>query len=99
MSVLGYINDSVRLTGSVDGSTQLIGAVHASAQLIGEIQAGSVVVQEPDYYDGAYDIRPSIDSQTVATKDKTMREDLLIEAIPYAEVTNNANGVTVTIGV
>lgn len=99
MSVTGYINNTMRLVGAVADNLEIIGSVNSGAQLIGTVQAGSIVVQEPDYYEGSYEVRPAIKSQTLQTKDKTMLEDLQIEAIPYAEVTNQANGVTVTIGV
>ena len=49
-------------------------------------------------YDGNYDVTPKVDSQRLDTAQKVMRSDLTVLAIPYAEVSNNANGKTVTIG-
>lgn len=51
-----------------------------------------------DPYDGEYDITPKVEAQTMPTKEKIMLEDVTIRAIPYAEVTNQSNGKTVTIG-
>ena len=55
------------------------------------------VIELPEY-EGEYTITPSIEEQTMETKNKTMSEDVTILAIPYAEVTNNTGGMTVTIG-
>lgn len=48
-------------------------------------------------YEGDYIVIPRIGAQTLHTKEKVMLEDVVINAIPYAEVTNSANGKTVTI--
>lgn len=54
----------------------------------------------PEYetYDGSYRVRPLITAQTLATNNKLMHSDLIIEEIPYSEVTNGVGGMTVTIG-
>jgi hypothetical protein len=49
-------------------------------------------------YVGDYEITPKITAQKLETCDKVMRDDLTINAIPYAEVSNVSNGTTVTIG-
>ena len=49
-------------------------------------------------YDGAYDITPKIEAQTLPTAKKVLERDVNIGGIPYTEVQNNANGKTVTIG-
>lgn len=51
----------------------------------------------PDY-EGEYTIIPSVEEQTMQTKNKTMTNDVTIMAIPYAEVSNSTGGKTVTIG-
>ena len=61
---------------------------------MGEVQV--VTVGAPPY-DGAYDVTPKTEAQTLATKDRRMVEDVTVQAIPYAEVKNTARGVTVTI--
>ena len=56
-----------------------------------------VTTIEPDYYQGSYEVTPTVEGESLATAEKTMLMDLLINKIPYAEVTNTANGLTVTI--
>ncbi len=51
-----------------------------------------------DMFDGDYILTPRADPQTVPTKNKILLEDMVVDAIPYAEVTNLSNGKTVTIG-
>jgi hypothetical protein len=51
-----------------------------------------------EYYNGSYDITPLITAQTMAVKEKTMRDDVLIRMIPTREVLNAAGGVSFIIG-
>lgn len=51
-----------------------------------------------DYYTGEYELTPKGYLQTLETAQKIMADDVKVRAIPYAEVTNLANGLTVTIG-
>ncbi len=50
------------------------------------------------FFDGEYNVTPAVDEQKLETAKKVMRENLTVLAIPYAEVSNLANGKTVTIG-
>ena len=54
--------------------------------------------EEVELYEGEYIVTPTVSNQTMATKNKLMINDVTIEAIPYAEVTNNSGGTTVSIG-
>ena len=56
------------------------------------------VVTDADPYEGEYVITPSTEQKELPAKGKLMVEDVTVEAIPYAEVTNISNGKTVTIG-
>ena len=49
-------------------------------------------------YGGNYEITPAIESQTLPTADRHMREDLRVLEIPYFEVANTQEGKTVIIG-
>lgn len=50
-------------------------------------------------YEGEYTATPCCgDKLILETKDKTLRENIEIEPIPYNEVTNFSGGYTVTIG-
>lgn len=51
-----------------------------------------------DVYEGAYKVIPSVSSQTLETSHKLMQSDVVVEEIPYAEVTNNSGGKTASIG-
>lgn len=51
-----------------------------------------------DDYDGAYRVTPSVSAQRLDTEGKRMKEDLLVLAIPFSEVSNTAGGNTVYIG-
>lgn len=62
----------------------------------GEIQV--VVVGKPDVYDGEYRVIPKISAQTLDTANKLMQSDVVVEKIPYAEVSNNSGGKTASIG-
>lgn len=62
------------------------------------VSSGTWVAGELPKYDGIYNVVPSVRDQTLATSQKLMDADLRIEKIPYAEVTNSANGTTATIG-
>lgn len=51
-----------------------------------------------EYYDGVYEVRPTVEDQSLPTKDKLMSKDVHIEEIPYFETTNESGGYTVIIG-
>ena len=53
---------------------------------------------EGDPYSGEYTVTPKVEAQMMPTKNKLMLDDVTIEAIPYAEVSNSTNGKTITIG-
>lgn len=49
-------------------------------------------------YEGEYFVIPEVESQTLDTSNRVLTEDVTVDAIPYAEVSNSADGTTVTIG-
>ena len=49
-------------------------------------------------YEGEYNVTPSFEVQTLPTAEKLLDKDVIIEEIPYTEVSNNSGGITVTIG-
>lgn len=53
---------------------------------------------EYDVYDGVYQVTPKIESQTLATRNKLMTDDVTVEEIPISSVSNTAGGTTVIIG-
>lgn len=51
-----------------------------------------------EVYDGPYEVRPGLAEQVLDTGHKYMTQDVNVQAIPYSEVSNIANGITATIG-
>ena len=51
------------------------------------------------YYRGETEITPKKEEQVLETKNKSMTSDVVVYAIPYAEVSNIAGGTTATIGI
>ena len=49
-------------------------------------------------YNESYTIVPEVDEQRMRTKDKFMKDDVVITAIPFFKVSNNSGGNTVYIG-
>ena len=48
-------------------------------------------------YGGSYEVTPKTVAQTLETKDKKMKDNVSVLAIPYFEV-SNTDGTTVIIG-
>lgn len=67
-----------------------------------ELQADFGIVTERDvdhdYYEGNYVVTPKVNTQSLPTADKVMKEDVSIKAIPFYEVDNGHNGTTIYIG-
>ena len=63
-------------------------------------EAFQKVTERPgvDYYTGKYDVTPMVDPQSLATKDKFMKDDVRVQSIPYYDVGNTSGGSTVYIG-
>ena len=60
-----------------------------------EIEKGSGGILPP--YEGGYEVTPKVTEQTLATKHKSMTNDMTVLAVPYSEVTNPEGGTTVNI--
>lgn len=57
-----------------------------------------VLVKTDDVYTGDYNVVPRVYQQILPTKDKVMTNDVTVEIIPLAKVTNHSNGYTAIIG-
>jgi hypothetical protein len=63
------------------------------------VSEGKWSVKELPKYDGEYSITPNTDSKiTLQTGQKMVDANIVINKIPYFEVTNNSGGITATIG-
>ena len=51
------------------------------------------------YYEGTYEVTPRKVEQVLATKNKSMSDNVTVFSIPYAEVSNLGGGLTATIGI
>ena len=69
------------------------GEIVLDVELNEAIQVGG----EFPYYDGSYKVTPKATEQKLATRDKTMRDDVTVKAIPFSSVANIAGGVTINI--
>ena len=52
----------------------------------------------PPMYEGPYMVTPDFTSQVLETAEKMMSDDVIVDEIPVAEVTNPAGGLTLTVG-
>lgn len=50
------------------------------------------------YYKGEYEVEPRKVEQTLDTKNKSMKEDVIVHPIFYAETSNISGGLTAVIG-
>lgn len=92
----GFIIAKKKITGFVNQIEGLNGVINSVKELIGFVSIGKIIKQEP--YTENYEVTPSTMTQILKTKNKSMTDDVKVESIPYAEVTNTSNGITVTIG-
>ena len=94
--MIGKITDSIHINIGLNEEVENIkGKISAGINLTGSVQTtgGSAL---PDYT-GEYEITPTVEAQTLNTKNKTLRDDLEIKEIPYFE-TSNEYGNTIYIG-
>lgn len=72
------------------------GKIRASGRIGGYIGRSKSSILP--WYEGEYELTPVWENVTLETKQKSMQEDVTMQAIPYAEVDNLAGGKTVIIG-
>ena len=84
------------LTGTINGSSELVGIIQ-SAQFLRGMIAISGAEDSYDSYDDGYIVTPRVHAQTLNTKNKLMKDNVSVLAIPYFE-TSNLSGKTVYIG-
>ena len=65
----------------------------------GKIVAAELPSIDAETYTGDYEVTPDADeTQVLYTAKKYLHSNITVEKIPYAEVTNPSDGITVTIG-
>lgn len=61
----------------------------------GQIQTVTIGATE---YQGEYEVTPKVTEQVIPTKDKLLKEDVIVNSIPFFNVSNTSGGNTVYIG-
>lgn len=88
------------ITGDVKTNASVQGHVSVSPLSISaDVSLGRVTIIHSDMpdYEGEYEVTPATEAQTLNTKNRTMRDDLNINKIPYYDVAN-PYGRTIYIG-
>lgn len=88
--------ESVSSFDVLNGKTPIKGVDYFTEQ--DKIALVAELIEQFPLYSGQYAIVPSTNEQNLITKNKILTDDVTVNAIPYAEVTNNTGGMTVTIG-
>lgn len=89
-SIVADINSKASVQGYVS-----ISPISLSA----DVSLGRVTIIHSDMpdYEGEYEVTPSVEAQTLNTRNTTMRDDVEIHKIPYYDVANEY-GRTIYIG-
>ena len=90
----GNVNKSISLKVNISGN-QSLNALLRQKDI--PIAGGLNNPTSLPNYEGSYDIVPKTEEQTLETKNKILRDNMLIESIPYYE-TSNQYGETIYIG-
>ena len=72
------------------------GRIDAKGKMSGKVK--SAETKPLPWYEGEYELTPIWEDVTLETKQKSMSDNVTMQAIPYAEVDNPSGGVTVIIG-
>nr|DAL41150.1 MAG TPA_asm: hypothetical protein [Caudoviricetes sp.] len=99
----GIIAKEGVFSGKVCFDQSLLGKINPENLLAGRISADDVLsgkmampVGYKEYLD-EYRVTPKVSSQTLPTSDKHLSQDVVVDPIPYYEVSNQ-NGKTIIIG-
>ena len=76
---------------------QKITATIRSPTIQADVYRATYTQETVPVYSGAYAVTPKTVAQTLETKDKKMKDNVSVLAIPYFEV-SNTDGITVIIG-
>lgn len=103
-AVGSYIIDSataeVSITTDGGGEAFIKGSADGVAEIVSDGEIGIITeVIGGDYptYDGKYTVTPTMEQQTLMTKNKVMVDNVQVKKIPLYETTNLSGGTTVYI--
>lgn len=85
-----------KVGGRIAAVGSLNGDMTAKGRMSGKVK--SAETKPLPYYEGEYELTPIWEDVTLETKQKSMSDNVTMQAIPYAEVDNPSGGVTVIIG-
>ena len=92
----GCVTTKQQIVGSINTVSTLKGSIRVKAELQGSLNIGSIF--KYDKFEGPYEVTPLTEQQTLNTEQKFVENTITVKAVPYAKVTNSANGTTITIG-
>lgn len=85
------------LSGSISSKQSLTGKLSLNQSLTGTISEAASLTY--DMYEGDYSVIPDTKSdQIMNTSNKYLSDDIVVAAIPYHEIDNPSNGLTIYIG-
>lgn len=99
-SIVGDIMVNANVTGEISSHSAIQGVISRDKQsLYADVLLGSIDVIHSDMpdYEGNYSVTPTPQSQQLNTENKTLREDMIINPIPYYDIANQY-GRTIYIG-
>lgn len=83
------------------GTLKSVGVLQGRLQAVNAVHGMSGVIRHSDttpYYTGDYEVNPAAYDQSLETKGLRMKDDIIVNQIPYYETTNESGGYTVIIG-
>lgn len=74
--------------------------VAGACAVLGGVTVNGVVIRRDGYpdYEGDYEVTPATQDIALPTRERTLRQDLTVLAIPYFTTTNLSGGYTAIIG-
>lgn len=84
----------VKAEDDVEYFGELRGIIVTSQKLHGTV----AILKNNRTYAGPYVVTPKASEQILYTSEKVMNDDVLVEGIPYFEVSNTSGGMTAIIG-
>lgn len=86
-----------KLRGTIQATGALAGRMFGKGALAGAVAIPQVA--DALLYDGPYEVKPKVEQAIILlTKDKRMKENVVVDLIEITKVSNTAGGTTVYIG-
>lgn len=97
--MIGDLQNKASITGTIGVKSNINGLVGTNS-VLSDVEVGRLIINHSDLpnYTGDYEVTPTVEEQTLPTKNKSMRDDLVVHEIPYFETSNLSGGYTAIIG-